>query len=56
LSDPAPIISGVQTETSEARRHVNLFVANENVRCIGGLATAVPAGAEISIVPAISGG
>jgi molybdopterin synthase sulfur carrier subunit len=44
------------TETVEARRHVNLFVANENVRYTGGLSTAIPAGAEVSIVPAISGG
>ena len=33
-----------------------IFVASENVRYTGGLATAIPAGAEISIVPAISGG
>jgi len=46
----------VMTETGEIRQHVNLFVANENVRYIGGLATAIPAGAEVSIVPAISGG
>jgi sulfur-carrier protein len=46
----------VLTETGEARRHVNLFVANENVRYTGGLATPVPDGAEVSIVPAISGG
>jgi molybdopterin converting factor small subunit len=35
---------------------VNIFVANENVRYTGGLATDIPAGAEVSIVPAISGG
>ena len=46
----------VLTETGETRRHVNIFVANEDVRYIGGLATAIPAGAEVSIVPAISGG
>jgi len=46
----------VLTETGEARRHVNIFVANENVRYTGGLSTTVLAGAEISIVPAISGG
>ncbi len=46
----------VLTEAGEARRHVNLFVDNENVRYTGGLATPVPAGAEVSIVPAISGG
>jgi molybdopterin converting factor small subunit len=35
---------------------VNIFVANENVLYTGGLATAIPAGSEVSIVPAISGG
>ena len=46
----------VLTEASQTRQHVNIFVANENVRYTGGLATAIPAGAEVSIVPAISGG
>jgi sulfur-carrier protein len=46
----------VLTETGETRRHVNIFLANENVRYTGGLATAIPADAEVSIVPAISGG
>ena len=46
----------VMTEAGETRQHVNIFVANENVRYTGGLATAIPTGAEISIVPAISGG
>ena len=46
----------VLTEAGEARRHVNIFVANENVRYTGGLATTIPAGADVSIVPAISGG
>ena len=46
----------VLTESGEIRRHINIFVANEDIRYTGGLATAVPAGAEVSIVPAISGG
>ena len=46
----------VLTESGEIRRDVNIFVANEDIRYTGGLATAVPAGAEVSIVPAISGG
>jgi molybdopterin converting factor small subunit len=35
---------------------VNIFVGTENVRNMSGLATPIPAGAEISIVPAITGG
>jgi sulfur-carrier protein len=46
----------VLTETGETRRHVNIFVGNENVRYLSGLATPIPAGAEVSIVPAITGG
>lgn len=44
------------TEGGQVRDHINVFVGNEDVRYSGGLATAVPAGAEIWIVPAISGG
>lgn len=46
----------VLTESGETRQHVNIFVGNENVRYTGGLTTVVPAGAAVSIVPAISGG
>jgi sulfur-carrier protein len=46
----------VLTESGEIRRHVNIFVGNENVRYTDGLTTPLPAGAEVSIVPAISGG
>jgi molybdopterin converting factor small subunit len=46
----------VLTESGEIRQHVNIFVGNENVRYTGGLTTRLPVGAEVSIVPAISGG
>jgi molybdopterin synthase sulfur carrier subunit len=46
----------ILTESGELRHHVNIFVGNENVRYTGGLTTPVPVGAEVSIVPAISGG
>jgi molybdopterin converting factor small subunit len=38
------------------RRHVNVFVNQENVRFTGGLSTPVTDGAELSIFPAVSGG
>ncbi|MGH9742062.1 MAG: ubiquitin-like small modifier protein 1 [Candidatus Acidiferrum sp.] len=46
----------VLMESGETRRHVNIFVGNEDVRYTGGLRTAISDGSEISIVPAISGG
>lgn len=46
----------VVTETGEVRPHVNLFVGPENIRDAHGLATPVPEGAEIVILPAVSGG
>lgn len=46
----------VLTETGEVREHVQLFVGVESIRYSGGLATLVPAGSEICIVPAVSGG
>jgi molybdopterin converting factor small subunit len=44
------------TEQGQLRQHINLFIGQENVRYTGGLATAVSAGSEISIIPAVSGG
>jgi molybdopterin converting factor small subunit len=46
----------VLTEQREIRQHVNVFVGNSEVRTLGGLATPVADGMEISIIPAISGG
>jgi len=46
----------VLTESGDSRRHINIFVANEDIRYTGGLEMPIPAGAEVSIVPAISGG
>jgi sulfur-carrier protein len=46
----------VRDERGETRIHVNLFVGDDNVRDLDGLATPIPPGAELSIIPAISGG
>ena len=46
----------VVTEQGLIRQHINVFVGNEDVRYTGGLATPIPPAAEISIVPAVSGG
>lgn len=46
----------ILTERGRLRPHVALFVGSENVRHTGGLDTSLPEGAEITIVPAVSGG
>ena len=38
------------------RRYVNVFVDGEDVRWFDGVATAVPDGAELRIVPSVAGG
>ena len=44
------------TEGGEVRQHVNLFVGRESIRYTGGLETPVADGAELTILPAVSGG
>jgi molybdopterin converting factor small subunit len=46
----------VLTEQMEIRHHVNVFVGKSEARTMGGLATPLANGIEISIIPAISGG
>ncbi len=43
-------------EQGEVRQHINVFVGGESIRFAAGLATPVPDGSEILIVPAVSGG
>jgi sulfur-carrier protein len=46
----------VITELGEVRPHINIFVDGESIRDSGGLGAPVRDGAEIIILPAISGG
>jgi sulfur-carrier protein len=46
----------VLTERGDVRPHINIFVNGEDIRYSGGLDTAVPEGAEVFLVPAVSGG
>lgn len=46
----------ILTESGQLRQHVSIFVGDQNIRYSGGLLTPVPSNAEISIIPAISGG
>jgi molybdopterin synthase sulfur carrier subunit len=43
-------------EGGELRRFVNVFLADEDVRFLEGLATPVAEGQTLSIVPAVAGG
>ncbi len=43
-------------EKGELRRFVNLYVNGEDVRFLKGLETALKAGDEVSILPAVAGG
>ena len=43
-------------ESGHLRRFVNVFVADEDIRFRDGVNTQVPAGAVVSIVPAVAGG
>ena len=46
----------VLDDAGALRRFVNIYVDDDDVRFTDGLATPTPAGAKISIIPAIAGG
>ncbi len=50
------VVDRVLDEQGRIRRHVNVFVGPDDVRVLGGLDATVDDGAEVSIVPAVSGG
>jgi len=43
-------------EQGNLHKFVNVFVADDDVRYMDGLNTAVPAGSTVSIIPAVAGG
>ncbi len=55
-ADHPGVRARVLDETGQIRRFVNLYVDDEDVRFGDGLATTVPAGATLSIIPAVAGG
>jgi sulfur-carrier protein len=46
----------VLDDAGELRRFVNVYVDNEDVRFLDGLATPTPDGAQVSVIPAVAGG
>ena len=43
-------------DAGQLRRFVNVYVGEEDVRFAQGLDTPVPAGAQVSVIPAVAGG
>ncbi|MEA2125131.1 MAG: sulfur-carrier protein [Solirubrobacteraceae bacterium] len=46
----------ISGDDGELRRFVNVYLAGEDIRFLDGLATPVPDGAELTILPAVAGG
>ena len=52
-----PGIGGrIVDDSGQLRRFVNVYVGEEDVRFARGLDTPVPAGAHVSVIPAVAGG
>jgi len=57
LEQRYPDIKGrIRGDDGALRRFVNLYVNGEDVRFLSGLQTALNAGDELSIIPAVAGG
>jgi molybdopterin synthase sulfur carrier subunit len=46
----------ILTELGEVRPHINIFIDSESIRSSGGLDARVRDGAEVFLIPAVSGG
>jgi len=46
----------IYDDDGSLRRFVNVYLAGEDIRFLDGLATRVPDGAELTILPAVAGG
>ena len=57
LDTTYPGLAGrIVDDTGNLRRFVNVYVGDEDVRFEQGLETPVPAGAQVSVIPAVAGG
>jgi molybdopterin converting factor small subunit len=50
------LVARLLTADGELRPYVNIFVGHANIRRLQGLDSPVPAGATLSILPAVAGG
>jgi molybdopterin converting factor small subunit len=55
-SELPAVYDRIVTEQGEIRPHINVFVGTEDIRWSGGMATPVAAGAEVVVIPSVSGG
>jgi molybdopterin converting factor small subunit len=46
----------IRDEQGQLRRYVNIYIDGEECRVVAGLATPVPEGAEIQVLPSVAGG
>lgn len=53
---PAGVRERILDEQGSVRPHVNVFVERRSIRETGGLATPLSDGAEVFVIPAVSGG
>ena len=52
-----PGLSGrILDDAGKLRRFINVYVGEEDVRFAQGLDTLVPAGGQVSVIPAVAGG
>jgi len=56
LNSQYPGISSRLFENGQVRRFVNVYLNDEDIRYLDGLATPVKDGAELAIIPAVAGG
>jgi molybdopterin converting factor small subunit len=57
LDSAYPGLGGrILDDTGKLRRFINVYVGEEDVRFAQGLDTPVPAGAQVSVIPAVAGG
>lgn len=50
------LLRRLRDEQGELRRYVNIYIDGEDCRRLSGLATPVPDGAEIQVLPSVAGG
>jgi molybdopterin converting factor small subunit len=48
--------SRILDSAGQVQRHVNVFIGQDDARFLDGLASRVPNGTEIAIMPAVAGG